>query len=62
MADIIDLNEYRKQHADDADKLRRRRQTPGGRGFGDMSHHLSTAVPSDPGDGADDSNDPPEAG
>jgi len=62
MADVIDLNEYRRQHADDDDsKAARRRRTPGGHGFGDMSHHLSTAVPGPPDDGnADD--EPPEAG
>ncbi len=60
MADVIDLNEYRKQHAEDGAKPPRRRRTPGGRGFGDMSRHLSTAAPSDPGD--DGRDDPPEAG
>ena len=61
MADVIDLDEHRKRRAEDAPRPRRRRRTPGGRGFGDMSHHLSTATPSDPGDD-DGRDDPPEAG
>ncbi|MBN35091.1 MAG: hypothetical protein CMM46_10010 [Rhodospirillaceae bacterium] len=62
MADVIDLETYRKKLAENGEsRPPRRRRTPGGRGFGDMSHHLSNATPSDP--GTDDNDDePPQAG
>ena len=62
MADVIDLEKYRRQREGDDRKPPRRRRTPGGRGFGDMSHLLSTASPGPSGDGAEDGDDPPEAG
>jgi hypothetical protein len=66
MADVIDLDEYRKKHdPNDAERRLRRRKTPGGRGFGDMTHHLSTGQPSLPtgrnGDGGDDDDTPQPA-
>ncbi len=66
MADVIDLNEYRKKHGpDDAERRLRRRKTPGGRGFGDMTHHLSTGLPGPPsgqdGDDGDDDDAPQPA-
>jgi len=63
MADVIDLEKYRKQRAlEDEPGPPRRRRTPGGRGFGDMTHHLSTAVPSDPAGDSGDDDEPPQAG
>jgi hypothetical protein len=65
MADVIDLDEYRKKHdPDDPERKLRRRRTPGGRGFGDMTDHLSTGKPSPPPesekDGDDDDDNTPQ--
>lgn len=58
MADVIDLDEYRKKHdPDDPERKLRRRRTPGGRGFGDMTNHLSTGTPSQSPEGENDGDD-----